>query len=118
MIGTWPLASKFRNSVLLFILPFRYPRQEFVWYPWSGRVLNGIAGQPLINAPGFFRYCSLIASAAQHASVAIVPVGALALCCGNALPPTTNTLGTSHDCRYLLTALVAGSAPITAPPRL
>ena len=58
----------------------------------------------------------MIESAAQQARAPMVQVGALALFCGNALPPTVNTFGTSHDCRYLLTALVAGSVPITAPP--
>ena len=48
----------------------------------------------------------------------MVPVGGLALFCGKLLPPITNTLETSHDYRYLLTALVAGSAPMTAPPTL
>src|SRR5215468_12641357 len=48
----------------------------------------------------------------------IVSVGPLAGCCGNALPPTTNKFETSHDRRYLLTPLVDGSLPITAPPTL
>ena len=32
--------------------------------------------------------------------------------CGNALAPTTNTFGTSHDCRYLFTALLPGDEPM------
>src|SRR5215813_15486080 len=48
----------------------------------------------------------------------IVSVGPFAVCCGNALPPTTNRFETSQDYRYLLTTLVDGSLPITAPPTL
>src|SRR3954452_10174212 len=48
----------------------------------------------------------------------IVSVGPFAGFCGNALPPTTNRFEPSHDCRYLLTTLVDGSLPITAPPTL
>src|ERR1700732_4839167 len=48
----------------------------------------------------------------------VVAVGPFAGFWGNALPPTTNRFETSHDCRYLLTTLVDGSLPITAPPTL
>ena len=61
---------------------------------------------------------SLMPSAAQHASMPMVPVGPCAPFCGNALPPTTNRFGTSQDCRYLFTTLVYGSVPITTPPTL
>jgi hypothetical protein len=38
--------------------------------------------------------------------------------CGNALAPIVNTLDTAQLCEYLLTALVAESAPMIAPPVL
>src|SRR5579885_1470881 len=48
----------------------------------------------------------------------IVSVGPFAGLYGKELPPTTNKFERSHDCRYLLTTLVDGSLPITAPPTL
>src|ERR1041384_6175892 len=68
--------------------------------------------------PGRLRNFVLIASAVQYARAPTGPVGLYAELCGNALAPTTKTFGTSHDCRYLFTALLPGDVPMMAPPVL
>src|SRR5947207_15895835 len=73
---------------------------------------------PHVINPGRLRNFVLIASAVQYASAATGPVGLYAELCGNAFAPSTKTFGTSHDCRYLLTALLPGELPMIAPPVL
>src|SRR2546428_13714793 len=70
------------------------------------------------SGPDRFSQRVLIAGSAWNVSPPRVPVGLKPPFCGKALAPTTKTFGTSQLCRYLLTALVEGSAPITAPPVL
>src|SRR5438067_332340 len=63
-------------------------------------------------------YLPVMACAAQKANAPTVPVGFIPALWAKAEAPITKTLGTSQLCRYLFTALVLGSLPITAPPVL
>jgi hypothetical protein len=56
-----------------------------------------VSGRCQSKEPMLRTYFSLIASAAQQASMPIVSVGPFAGFCGNAPPPATNRFETSHD---------------------